>query len=157
MNLNATLIIEVASFLVLLGLLVKFLYRPLLNILDKRAREVREITQKIQENLKLAEKERAEARRLLAESKEQALRIKERVSLDAERSRQQIIDQAKEESKRLLQAFEQEIASETKKAKEKLKDEAINLSLIIAEKILHRKFTSGDQKRLIEELTEEIR
>ena len=156
MNLNATLIIEVLSFLILLGLLIKFLYRPVLNILDKRAKEIKEANQKIQENLDLAEKERERTRQILAESKNQALKIKEKAGLGAEQLRQKIISQAGDEAARTLRACQQEIVNQTKKAKEELKAEVIDLSLKAAEKILRRKFAPKDQKRLIEELTEGI-
>ncbi|MBU3933736.1 MAG: F0F1 ATP synthase subunit B [Candidatus Omnitrophica bacterium] len=156
MNLNATLIIEVLSFLILLGLLIRFLYRPVLNVLDKRAAEIKEANQKIQENLCLAEKERERTQQLLAESKNQALKIKEKAGLDAEQLRQKIISQARDEAARTLRASQQEILNQAKKAKEELKAEAIDLSLKAAEKILRRKFASEDQKRLIKELTEGI-
>lgn len=156
MSLNATLIIEVLSFLVLLGLLIKFLYRPVLNVLDKRAAEIKEANQKIQENLDLAGKERERTRQILAESKNQALQIKEKAGLGAEQLRQKIISQARDEAARTLRASQQEIVNETKKAREELKAEAIDLSLKAAEKILRRKFASEDQKRLIKELTEGI-
>ena len=156
MSLNATLIIEVVSFLILLGLLLKFLYRPVLNILDKRAEEIKEANRKIQENLCLAEKERERTQQLLAESKNQALKIKEKAGLDAEQLRQKIISQARDEAARTLRASQQEILNQAKKAKEELKAEAIDLSLKAAEKILRRKFASEDQKRLIKELTEGI-
>lgn len=153
MNLNATLIIEVLSFLILLGLLIKFLYRPVLSILDKRAAEIKEANQEIQENLNLAGKERERTRQILAESKNQALQIKEKAGLDAEQLRQKIISQARDEAARTLRIFQQEIVNETKKTKEELKAEAIGLSLKAAEKILRRKFAPEDQKRLIKELT----
>ena len=156
MNLNATLIIEVLSFLILLGLLIKFLYRPVLNVLDKRAEEIKEANQKIRENLDLAGKERERTRQILAESKSQALQIKEKAGLGAEQLRQKIISQARDEAARTLRASQQEIVNQTKKAKEELKAEAIDLSLKAAEKILRRKFASEDQKRLIKELTEGI-
>ena len=156
MNLNATLIIEVLSFLILLGLLIRFLYRPVLNILDKRAEEIKEANRKIWENIGLAGKEREMTRQILAESKNQALKIKEKAGLDAEQLRQKIISQARDEAARTLRASQQEILNQTKKAKEEIKAEAIDLSLKAAEKILRRKFASEDQKRLIKELTEGI-
>ncbi|MBL7092230.1 MAG: F0F1 ATP synthase subunit B [Candidatus Omnitrophica bacterium] len=156
MNLNATLIIEVLSFLILLGLLIRFLYRPVLNVLDKRAAEIKEANQKIQENLCLAEKKRERTQQLLAESKNQALKIREKAGLEAEQLRQKIISQAGDEAARTLRASQQEIVNQAKKAKEELKAEAIDLSLKAAEKILRRKFASEDQKRLIKELTEGI-
>lgn len=156
MNLNATLIIEVLSFLILLGLLIKFLYRPVLNILDKRARQIQEANKEIQENLASTEKERARAEQILAESRSEALKIKEQVNLDAELIRQKIINQAKDKAARVLRASQQEIVNETQKAKEKIKAEVIDLSLKTAEQILRRNISHKDQKRLIKELTKEI-
>lgn len=156
MNLNATLIIEVLSFLILLGLLVKLLYRPVLGILDKRAHQIQEANEKIQESLASAAKERSEAEHLLSESKNQALQMREQAREDAELLRQKIVNQAKEETERFLRAGRQEILNQTQKAKEKLKAETIDLSLAAAEKILRRHINPGDQKRLIEELTKGI-
>ena len=43
MNINATLIIQLVSFLILAGLLAKFFYRPLTEFLDKRAGQVQSV------------------------------------------------------------------------------------------------------------------
>lgn len=157
MNLNATLIIEVLSFLILLGLLVKFLYRPVLGILDKRADEIRQKNRQIQESLSRAEDQRLKAEEILAESKNEALQIRERISLDAEKLRHKIINQAKEEADKVLSSCREEILRETQKLKEKIKDEAVDLSIKAAEQILRREFSPKDQRRLIEELTEDIK
>lgn len=156
MNVNATLIIEVASFLILLVFLIKVLYRPVLDLLDKRAEEIKKSNQKIKADLVFAENERSRAEQILTESKHQALKIKEKMSLDAEEARQKIISQTKEEAKRMLNTSQQEISHEIKKAKEKIKDEIIDLSFREAEQILRRQFTPKDQEQLIKDLTEEL-
>ncbi len=156
MNLNATLVIEVLSFLILLGLLIKFLYRPVLNILDRRAEEIKEMNQKIQGSLASAEREHSRAEQLLAETKSEALKLREKAREDAELARQKTINQTKDEASRILRAGQQEIVNETKKAREKIKGEIVNLSLKVAEKILRREFTPKDQERLIKELTKGI-
>lgn len=156
MNLNATLIIEVVSFLILLGLLVKFFYRPVLGLLDKRASQIQQARTKIEEDLSSAEKMHQQAQQLLEESKHKALKIKESINLGAEQARQKIIAQAQDEAKKILRSSQQEIINETKKAKGRIKNEIANLSLQAAEKILLRKISPGDQKRLIKELIKEI-
>ena len=55
MNLNATLIIQVISFLILVWLLVKILYRPFLSFLDKRSQKVHNMLQETRENQQRAE------------------------------------------------------------------------------------------------------
>ncbi len=156
MNLNATLIIEVLSFLILLLVLIKFLYRPVLDMLDKRAAAIREASEEIQQGLNSAKSEQARAEQILVESRRRALRIKEKAGLDAELARRQALSQTKEEVARMLHSGRQEINQEVRKAREKIKGEIIDLSFKQAEQILRRKFSPEDQKQMLEELTKEL-
>ena len=70
MNLNFTLVLQILSFLALLSLLTKLLYRPLAKYLDERADNIRELTEGAERDRKKAESYFETSRKELRDAKE---------------------------------------------------------------------------------------
>ncbi len=156
MNLNATLIIEVVSFLILIGLLTKLLYRPLLNFLDERARGIKEAVEEADKNRNLAQAHLGEARKHLEQTREEALEIKEKAKVEAEEARVRLLDIAQTQAKELKEEMRQELTEEVEKVSKELKKKLGELSVMIAEKVLGREIKEKDQRKLIEETLKEL-
>ena len=98
-DLNATLIAQIINFLLLVALLTKFAYKPLMKALaDRQA--------KIADSLNSAEQERAEAAKLrqeyqqqLLDARTQAQAIVEKAMRLAEQSKEEILEEARAEKR----------------------------------------------------------
>ena len=151
MNLNATLLIQIASFLLLVWLLSKLLYRPLMDFLDKRSEGVRtmiEEAKKSQEeaksNLKLSE-DRLEI------VKEEIFKLKDETRKQVDEQRREILEEAKREAKHIMARSREDIERQTKEVKEEIKKEIGRLSIDIAERIINKEIRATDHERLIEQ------
>ena len=146
----------IVTFLVLLTLLAKFAWRPLLQALDARQEAIRK-------SLADAEKARQELERLNQESGRSSGRRASRPSrssspsrADAERLRGELREKARAEADGILKNAERQIQLETARAMEQIRQEAGDLSVAIASKIIQRNLTKADNERLIDEALRQL-
>ena len=126
-DLNATLIAQIINFLILVAILTKVAYKPLMKALaDRQAR--------IANSLETAEEERAAAAELkreyqeqLAQARTQAQVIVEKATKLAEQAKDEIIQEARTEHARLLKEAREEIIREQQRAIAELKNEVVSL------------------------------
>ena len=146
----------ILTFLVLVGVLAKFAWKPMLQALDQRQQKVA----KALEDARLAAEElarrQAETVRILADARQQAEAIVSRSMADAERLRTELRDKATAEAASLLRNAERQIESETNRAVDVIRKEAIDLSIAIAEKLLRRNVSKDDNAALIAESLQQI-
>lgn len=143
----ATLVV----FLVLLFLLKKFAWGPLMGIMQQRedliASEIESAENSRQESAKMLE----EQRNLLKEARVQAQEIVENAKKQGEVSRQELIATARAESGRMKESAVQEIANEREKAMAAVREEVVALSLLAASKVLNKEISEEDNRQLINE------
>jgi len=146
----------IVTFLVLLTLLAKFAWRPLLQSLAAREETIRK-------SLADAEKARQELERLNQES--EAIIRQARVDAeaivaasraDAERLRGELRDKARSEAEGIIKNAERQIQLETARALEQIRHEAADLSVAIASKIIQKNITREDNDKLIDEALRQL-
>ena len=156
MNINFTLIVQIISFLVLLGLLTKFFYRPFMNYLDTRAKGIKDMIEETQKSREVAQKEFQNAKDELQKAKHHVIEMKNSVIKEADEHRRLAIEQAKQEAASLLERAKLEVKQEVASAKSSLKNDIASLSIEIARKILGREVKDKDHKKLIEDSIKEL-
>jgi F-type H+-transporting ATPase subunit b len=144
------LLTQLISFLILFLLLKKFLYRPVIKMLEDRAEKIKtslEAADKVKQEAEqttaatesLMLKAREESQALISESREQAKKIKES---ELEKSKLQI----EIERKRALD----EIRSEEDKIINNIRSEFSGLAISAAEKIIEREVNENNHKEIIQ-------
>ncbi len=142
---------EVISFAILLFVLWKFAFPPIMAMLEERERKIRD-------SLEQAERSREEAERRLKEYEAKlagAAREAEEV-LNRARERAQVLQEENEkrmlaDAERIKENAAREIDQERRRAVQEIRDKTIDLSLMVAEKVVGRTLTDADHKRLAEE------
>ncbi len=141
----------ILTFLVLFGLLARFAWKPLLAMLEKREEIIRQ-------SLDDAEKVKNELQRLQQESKEilskarvEAQAILAKTRSEAEQLKGEIRQKAKAQADSILRDAENQIQVETEKAIAVLKSDVVDLSLVVASKLIRRNLSKEDNQSLIEE------
>ena len=146
----------IVTFLILVALLGRFAWRPLLDALDRRQEAIRksldEAKQARQEMGRLNE----ESARLLAEARAEADAIISRTRADAARAGEELKQKARADAENIVRHAEREIALETSRALQKVRQEAVDISVAIASKIIQRNLSKEDNERLIAETLKEI-
>ncbi len=133
---NLTSVVQLLNFLILLLVLYKFLYKPFLNVVDKRR-------EKIEFELGQAERERQEAlemkkeaEQILQQARKQSDEIVENARQRAEQILNQAKSQAREEAERIIGSARAQIEREKQQAIEEIEKRATELAVVLAMKIL---------------------
>lgn len=150
------LIWTIIDFAVLLWLLNKYLYKPLLKVIDDREHE-------IENNLKKAATDREEAERLRRELTEQLQGAqKQAQSIIAEATRgaqaeaERILNEAREKAAAELARAQETIQVEKERAVAELRSEVATLAVAVAERVIERSLTDADHVRLAQKFVEEV-
>ncbi len=146
----------IITFLVLLGLLAKFAWGPLLAALDSRQEAIRKSLDDAQRARQELEQLQQESARIVAQARVEAEDVIARSRSDAERLREDIKQKAKAEADGIVKNAERQIQLETTRAIRQIRNEAIDLSVMIASKILQRNISKEDNQRLIDEALQQI-
>ena len=146
----------IATFLILLWLLAKFAWRPLLAALEQRQDTIRKSLDDAQQAKQELERLNAESRKILNEARVQAEQILSLTRTDASRLRDELKQKAQSEAAGVMKNAERQIEMETARAIQQIRNEAVDISIAIASKVLERNVTREDNERLIEETFKQI-
>lgn len=139
------------TFLVLLVVLAKFAWGPIVSMLNERERTIRDAIDQ-------AKKEREEAERLLAEQKaslakaqRDAAELARKNQQEVEVLRQELTAKARKEADDLVASARQQIAEELSKAKSELKAQVADLAIDAAGRLVKANLDDKAQRALVEE------
>jgi F-type H+-transporting ATPase subunit b len=146
----------IVTFLVLLAVLAKFAWRPLLEALERRQESIRKSLDDARQAKQELERLHVESQRILAQARSEADTIVARTRDDANRLREELRQKAQQEATGILRNAERQIEMETARALQQIRHEAVDLSVAIASKLLQRNVTREDNERLIEETFKQL-
>jgi F-type H+-transporting ATPase subunit b len=146
----------VLTFLVLLALLARFAWRPLLQALDSRQQAIRKALDDAQAAKQELERLQQESAQILRKARSEAEAILTQSRADGERLREEIRVKAKAEADGILKNAERQIQLETGRALQQIRSEAVDLSVSIASKILQRNISKEDNERLITDALKQV-
>jgi len=146
---------QLINFLILLGLLTFFGYKPIRRMLDERSNRIKqsmeqaEATKKEYENARIEvekqiSKARDEGQSIVGQSEQAGERIKEEAKQEARKEAQAIVDRTREELER-----------ERDKAINELRKEFVDTAILAAEKVISETLDKEKHRSLIEKTLEE--
>ena len=146
------------SFLIVLFILGKFAWKPILNALKERETSIEDALKSADKAREAMENLKSDNEKLLAEARAE----RERMLREARDTKDAIINEAKgkaaAEANRLLQMAREAINNEKMAAITELKNQVANLSIEIAEKILREQLKDASkQKELAEKYLKEVK
>jgi len=142
------LVAQVINFTILLVVLKKFLYAPILKILQQRQ-------QKIVDSLVMVEKTKNEEDKLkqkklemLKEAREEGRVIIANAKKDAQKVRDEMLDQANQEMAKKSQKIEKDLQLKYQQLEASLAEKTVNVALEMIKRILPEILT-GEQQHLV--------
>ena len=156
MSINATLIIQMIVFAILVWFTMRFVWPPITAALDERAK-------KIADGLSAADKAKAELSNANKRIEQQLAAARDDAAkrlADAERLAQQMVEEAKtraiEEGAKIVAAAKAEAAQESVKARDALRDQVAALAVKGAEQILRKEVNASVHADLLTRLKSEL-
>ena len=141
----------IITFLVLVALLAKFAWRPLLAALERREKLIARAIDDSEKARADLERVQLDAAKILADARVEGEAIVTRTRAAADRLGEDLRQKASAEAAGIIKKAEREIQLETTRAIEQVRREAVELSVAIASKILHRNVSAEDNRALIED------
>lgn len=142
----------IVTFIVLVVVLRKFAWKPLLEALNRREGHVRD-------SLERAEKAQQEAERLLQENRAQIARAEEetrRILKEGrglgEKVKSEIVEKANQQARLMVERAKQEIEHDKEMALAQLREEVASLAILAAEKILNETLDAGKQRKIVDDM-----
>lgn len=145
----------IINFVVLVTLLKKFLYKPVLNMLDRRRQTIDQALDQAAQARQLAAGTEEQLQARQQEAREEAAAILAEARAQAEAERQRLLDQAREEAERLSREEAERRALEQAQAEQELQKQAAALTLAAAERLLGQNLTEGQQRQLLDQYIRE--
>ncbi len=151
-----TIVYQLVIFLILLALLRKYAFGPLMNIMKQReehiASEIEAAERNNADSKKLVEEQRA----FMVQSRQEAKELIERAKKQAEEQKEGIIAAAKAEAESVKESAVKEIQREKEQAIAALQAQVATLSVQIASKVIEKELKEEDQAKLIRDYINEV-
>jgi F-type H+-transporting ATPase subunit b len=150
------LIAQIVNFLIVLGVLGFFVYKPILNLLDARREKIR----KSMEDAKRIENQMEEFDALRQEElkrlDQESGAYFERIRKQGEAMQEEILANAKKEAEVILQSAMRRIDEERRLMMEEVLKTVNTVVIKMTEKLLEREFKPTDQERIAKHLATEL-
>lgn len=150
------ILIALANLTILFLLLKKFLFKPVEKILKKREEELNGQYEKANIARQSAEDAKSEYEARLNGAKLKADDIINEATAAANARSEKIVDGAREEADAIVRRAQTQAELEKARAQKEIKDEIVDVSSLLAEKLLEREINADDHKKLIDSFIDKI-
>jgi len=150
-SLDKSLIIQMLNFLILLAILHRLLYKPLLAKMQERGVAIKA-------SLEAAEAARAEAARQQEESAEriraayaEAQSIRAAALKEAAEEQRKLVESARREAQLLVESARAQTEADIRRAREELRREVTDIAIAVAEKLVRKSLRDEEHRRIVDD------
>ena len=146
----------ILTFLVLLGVLAKFAWNPLLKMLKDREELIRSSLEDAEKAKMELERLNTEGQDIINKARSEAQIILSEGKVASSKMKEETLSSAKEQAKVILTEAEKQIQIEKDKAIAEIKSEVVDLSLSVATKLIKKNISREDNQALIDDSLENV-
>jgi len=144
------------TFLLLLFVLRRFAWGPIVGMLNERERTIREALEQAKHERLQAEKLLAEQKEALAHAQREAAELARRSQQEVEALRQDLTARAQREADAMLADARKQVAEELGRARAELKAEVVDLAIDAAAQLIKANLDTKAQRTLVEEYISQL-
>ena len=146
---------QLINFLILLGLLTFFGYKPIRKMLDERSNRIRTSMEQAEATKREYEHARAEVGKQISKARGEGQSIIGQAAQAGDRIKEEARQEARKEAQVIVERARAELARERDKIVDDLRKEFVDTAILAAEKVLSETLDKGKHHRLIEKALEE--
>jgi len=146
----------IINFIILVAILNKFLYKPILGVLDARKQDIKNKLDEAADARNEAVQVKEEYTREMQNARQEAQDIITKATKLAEESKSGILNEARAESEKVIKKAQEEIRLEKEKAKAELRNEVASLAVLAAGRVLERTIQPEDHEQMIRQFVQEV-
>ncbi|RJR14643.1 ATP synthase F0 subunit B [Candidatus Microgenomates bacterium] len=143
------LLTQIVNFLIILFVLTKFLYKPILKVLDERKSKIAEglkLTEEQEQKEAVSQEKRA---KILKEAHDESRAILAQAKKDGQALKDEAVAKGKQELETLRVRLEKDMETRLAKSEKELTAQTVDVAAEMVRSILGDVLTSADQHKLI--------
>ncbi len=152
----ALLIAQIINFIILLLILYKFLYNPVLAMMKKREDRIKKSIEDADEISRKLKEMEVRYDEKLQKAKQEAMAILEKAEKDGVKQKDDAVNKTKEEVANIVNKAKEQITDEKDKMVQEVKKEMGSLVVAAMEKVLTKEKATGIDKKSIEETVKNL-
>lgn len=156
LGLNGTFVMQIISFVILVILLNKVAYKPLMKILSERKQYIDEQIDSAEANRQSAEQLKVQLEADLKKARAEAHALLEQATKSAEKAKEEIMASAQAETAKEIQRAKEAIALEREQAIASLRGEVATLAVMAAGRVLDKTISVQDHEKLVNDFLAEV-
>jgi len=151
----ATFVGQLVSFLILLGLLVYFGYKPVRRMLDERSKRIKESMEQAEATRKEYEQAKVAVEEQISQAREEGQAVITQAAQIGDRLKEEARAEARREAQAIVERTRLELERERDELIDDLRREFVNTAILAAEKVINETLDREKHKKLIKEALEE--
>jgi F-type H+-transporting ATPase subunit b len=151
----STLLAQIAAFVILLVILYFFAYKPVLKMLDERARKIKDSMDEVQKVKEQATQTEEEFKKKIDAASKEGQEVISKAMRTGEEARKRAQEEAKMEAQGLVEKARVEIQRERNEAIGELRQEFADLTIVAAEKVIGKSLDKETHRQIIDQVLDE--
>ena len=149
------LIVQIINFVLLLIILRLTIYKYLLGLVDRRAARIKESMDQVEKIQKDTAQTQEQIKHHLDEARQEGQALINQATQIGERLKEEARQEARKEAEVMIQRARAEIRQERNEAIESVRSQFAELTVLAAERIIHKSIDASTHRELIEEVLRE--
>ncbi|RME25655.1 MAG: ATP synthase F0 subunit B [Deltaproteobacteria bacterium] len=146
-----TIIWTIIIFLLLLVILTKLVWKPLLKVVSDRENRIREDLERAEQAKAEAEKALEEQKQALEQQRKEASEFIARAKEEAQAMREQLLEKARQEAEEILQRTRRQLDEEKNRAIGEVKKYVVELAVDAAGHLLSKSLDDETHRRMVQQ------
>jgi F-type H+-transporting ATPase subunit b len=156
-SLDKSLIVQAVNFLILLLVLHRLLYRPLVAKMEERTNAIRKSLDEAQAARAEAARQQEENAAKLRQAHAEAAAIREQALKEAAEEQRKLVEAARGEAQRMVDTARAQLEADVRRAREELRLEVADVATRVAETLVRRSLREDDHRRIVAEAVARVR
>lgn len=152
----SVIIVTIINFVILFFVLKRLLFARVTDAMDKRQESIVNNIEKAKQDVVEARNLKAQSDELLKEARQEGKKLAEENKKRAEKLYADIVEEAHKEAAMVMERGRIEIEREKEKAKDELKTQVVELSLLFSSKALEETIDEAKHKQLINDFISKV-
>jgi F-type H+-transporting ATPase subunit b len=150
-NVDKSLIIQVVNFAILLFVLHRLLYKPLMATMQERSSAIKKSLDEAQAARAEAARQQEENAARLKAAYAEAAAIHEQARKEAAEEQRRLVEAARAESQRMMETAKAQLDADIRRAREDLRREVSEIAVAVAEKLVRKSLRDEDHRRIVDD------
>ena len=146
---------QLINFLILLGLLTFFGYKPIRRMLDERSNKIKQSMEQAEATKQEYEQARIEVEKQISKARDEGQAIIGQAAQAGERVKEEARQEARKEAQAIVDRARAELERERERVVDELRKEFVDTAILAAEKVISETLDREKHRRIIEKTLEE--